>query len=48
MRFIENGPSIPDELLNARDEGSVVFSAVRESHRRGLGFPISLAWLIPS
>ncbi len=25
MRFIENGPSIPDELLNARDEGRVVF-----------------------
>lgn len=25
MRFIENGPSIPDALLNARDEGRVVF-----------------------
>lgn len=25
MRFIENGPSIPDELLWARDEGRVVF-----------------------
>ena len=25
MQFIENGPSIPDELLNARDQGSVVF-----------------------
>lgn len=25
MRFVENGPSIPDELLNARDEGRVVF-----------------------
>ena len=25
MRFIENGPSVPDALLNARDEGSVVF-----------------------
>jgi len=25
MRFIENGPSIPDELLLARDEGRVVF-----------------------
>src|ERR1700690_4253394 len=25
MRFTENGPSIPDELLNARDEGRVVF-----------------------
>ncbi len=25
MRFIKNGPSIPDELLNARDEGRVVF-----------------------
>ena len=25
MRFIQNGPSIPDELLNARDEGRVVF-----------------------
>ena len=25
MRFLENGPSIPDDLLNARDEGRVVF-----------------------
>ena len=25
MRFFENGPAIPDELLNARDEGRVVF-----------------------
>jgi hypothetical protein len=25
MRFIENGPSIPDELLNARDQGRLVF-----------------------
>jgi len=25
MRFFENGPSIPDELLVARDEGRVVF-----------------------
>ncbi len=25
MRFIDNGPSIPDELLLARDQGRVVF-----------------------
>ncbi len=25
MRFLENGPSIPDELLLARDQGRVVF-----------------------
>ena len=25
MRFVENGPSIPDELLTARDQGRVVF-----------------------
>ncbi len=25
MRFIDSGPSIPDKLLNARDEGRVVF-----------------------
>ena len=25
MRFLENGPAIPDELLIARDEGRVVF-----------------------
>ena len=25
MRFLENGPSIPDDLLTARDEGRVVF-----------------------
>ena len=25
MRFVENGPTIPDRLLRARDEGQVVF-----------------------
>jgi hypothetical protein len=25
MRFVANGPSIPDDLLVARDEGRVVF-----------------------
>ncbi len=25
MRFTENGPAIPDELLVARDEGNVLF-----------------------
>ena len=25
MRFLANGPNIPDELLRARDEGRVVF-----------------------
>jgi hypothetical protein len=25
MKFLANGPSIPDELLNARDEGRVIF-----------------------
>jgi len=25
MRFLANGPSIPDELLVARDEGRVIF-----------------------
>ena len=25
MRFLDNGPAIPDELLHARDEGRVVF-----------------------
>jgi hypothetical protein len=25
MRFLANGPSIPDELLIARDEGRVIF-----------------------
>ena len=25
MRFFENGPAIPGELLHARDEGRVVF-----------------------
>lgn len=28
MRFLEDGPSIPDELLIARDQGNVVFFAV--------------------
>ena len=25
MRFTANGPNIPDDLLNARDDGNVVF-----------------------
>ena len=32
MRFIANGPYIPDELLLARDEGGVLFPVVRVSH----------------
>jgi hypothetical protein len=38
MRFLKDGPSIPDELLNARDEGGGVFSSVV------LGFPTGAIW----
>jgi hypothetical protein len=37
MRFIENGPDIPGELLEARDQGSVVFfcgSGVSRAHAK--------------
>ncbi len=39
MRFIENGPSIPDELLNARDEGRVVFFCGAGVSRERAGLP---------
>ena len=39
MRFIENGPSIPDELLNARDEGRVVFFCGSGVSRARAGLP---------
>ena len=38
MRFIEDGPSIPDELLNAHDEGRVVFFC-GAGVSRGAGLP---------
>lgn len=41
MRFFENGPSIPDDLLVARDEGRVVFvcgAGVSMSRARLVGF----------
>ena len=37
MRFIENGPDIPDELLHAQDEGNVIFfcgAGVSMAHAR--------------
>lgn len=39
MRFIENGPSIPDELLDARDEGRVVFICGAGVSRAKAGLP---------
>ena len=39
MRFIENGPSIPDELLNARDRGRVVFFCGAGVSRARAGLP---------
>ncbi len=39
MRFLENGPSIPDELLNARDEGRVVFFCGAGVSRARAGLP---------
>jgi hypothetical protein len=39
MRFIKNGPSIPDELLVARDEGRVVFFCGAGVSRAFAGLP---------
>ncbi len=39
MRFIENGPSIPDELLTARDEGRVIFFCGSGVSRAKAGLP---------
>src|SRR5579872_3698711 len=39
MRFIANGPSIPDSLLNARDDGSVVFFCGAGVSRARAGLP---------
>lgn len=39
MRFIENGPSIPDELLIARDQGRVVFFCGAGVSRAKAGLP---------
>ena len=39
MRFIENGPWIPDEILNARDEGRVVLFCGSGVSRAKAGLP---------
>jgi hypothetical protein len=39
MRFIANGPSIPDSLLNARDDGNVVFFCGAGVSRARAGLP---------
>jgi hypothetical protein len=39
MRFFENGPSVPDELLIARDEGRVVFFCGAGVSRARAGLP---------
>ena len=39
MRFFANGPDIPDELLNARDEGRVVFFCGAGVSRAYAGLP---------
>ena len=39
MRFLENGPSIPHELLTARDEGRVVFFCGAGVSRAKAGLP---------
>jgi len=40
MRFLKDGPSIPDDLLIARDEGRVVFFVVQAFQRRVQAFRI--------
>lgn len=39
MRFLENGPSIPNDLLTARDEGRVVFFCGAGVSRAKAGLP---------
>ena len=39
MRFVANGPSIPDELLTARDEGRVMFFCGAGVSRAYAGLP---------
>ncbi len=39
MRFVENGPAIPDQLLIARDEGRVVFFCGAGVSRARAGLP---------
>nr|VFJ45111.1 MAG: SIR2-like domain-containing protein [Candidatus Kentron sp. DK] len=39
MRFLENGPRIPDELLTARDKGRVVFFCGAGVSRERAGLP---------
>lgn len=39
MRFFENGPAIPDELLHARDEGRVIFFCGAGISRAKAGLP---------
>lgn len=39
MRFVAEGPSIPDDLLNARDEGRVVFLCGAGVSRARAGLP---------
>lgn len=42
MRFLANGPAIPDELLIARDEGNVIFFCGAGVSRAGAGLPTFL------
>ena len=44
MRFFENGPAIPDELLHARDEGRVVFFCGAGVSQAKAGCRASLVW----
>jgi hypothetical protein len=39
MRFVENGPIVPDALLNARDDGRVVFFCGSGVSRAKAGLP---------
>ena len=39
MRFLANGPSIPDDLLIARDAGDVIFFCGVGVSRHGAGLP---------
>ena len=44
MRFYADGPSIPDELLIARDEGRVVFFCGAGVSKERAGLPLFSNW----
>ena len=44
MRFIKNGPSIPGELLTARDDGRVIFFVEQVCHMHEQNYQTSVSY----